>query len=480
MSSESVALVSSLDISGLFGHKNLHIDLSGDDENGGHGRRLSLLYGNNGSGKTTALKLLWHALSPDNTVGHRTKIANTPFTTFTIKLCRGDIIHFSKASGLTGPFSVTVTNAGRKLLDERYEEIGGGRVRSLSEIGLLDDRNQEPLFEVYEESPLISRRISLANARRESRARRQKFTDSYVRYLRTLGSGPYLLADDRKIYGDSIEDNSLPRNRRAQLVDDQDPADIYGVPAELNTALLRVYEAIQKMVITGNVSGSRDSNNVYLGILQKIAQTNAAEADSTTRERLRKRLESVARKTREYSIYGLMPPIRKDSFSNILDQTPDYKFGVSDDVMQPFLDAQEARLDALSGVANLLSTLTSEVNRFFSNSGKTASYKAQQGLRVLSEENDQLQPEDLSSGERQILLLLLNTVLARESTPLFLIDEPELSLNVKWQRQLVSALLALTENSPVQFIIATHSIEVLTGHRESVSAVAPVSVTGQL
>ncbi len=452
----------------------------GDDQNESQGRRLSLLYGNNGSGKTTALKLLWHALSPDDNVGHRTKIANTPFETFTINLCRGDVIQFTKTSGPIGSFTVTVSKDGRKMFTHRYEDIGDGRVHSMSDTGPLADRNQQSLFDVSTEEIYSSRGVNILRTRTDLRRRLHNQDELYIEYLHTLGSGPYLLADDRKIYGDGIEDSSSPRTRRMRAAAaEQDPSIIYGIPAELTTALMRVYEAIQGMVINGNVSGSRDSNNVYLGILQKIAQTKATEADSTTREMLRERLESVAKKTREYSVYGLMPPIRKESFSNILDRTPDSKFGVSDDVMQPFLDAQEARLEALSGVAKLLSTLTNEINRFFSSSGKVASYKAQQGLQVLSEESDPLQPEDLSSGERQILLLLLNTVLARESTPLFLIDEPELSLNVKWQRQLVSALLALTEGSPVQFIIATHSIEVLTGHRESLSAVSPVSTASE-
>ncbi|MFE6784168.1 AAA family ATPase [Streptomyces sp. NPDC057680] len=479
MSSESAALVASLEICGLFGHKDLYIDLTGDAPAESQGRRLSLLYGNNGSGKTTALRLLWHALSPDNIVGHRTKIAYTPFDTFTIKLCGGDVIRFTKHSGAVGSFSVTVSNSDGKLLEQAYEEVGDGRVQALSLARPLEDRSQDSLFELEDEASHVMRTFGSVRIQREPRRRREDTADLYAKYLRGLGSGPYLLADDRKIYGDGIEESRPSRNRRVHVIEDQDPAAIYGVPAELNTALLRVYEAIQKMVFNGNVSGSRDSNNVYLGILQKISRTNATEADSTTRERLRARLESVAMKTRDYSVYGLMPPIRKDSFSEVLDRTPDNKFGVAEDVMQPFLEAQEARLDALSGVARLLSTLTKEINRFFSSSGKAASYKAQQGLRVLSEEGDQLQPEDLSSGERQILLLLLNTVLARESTPLFLIDEPELSLNVKWQRQLVSALLALTEGSPVQFIIATHSIEVLTGHRESLATVRPVSTKGQ-
>ncbi|MYS07445.1 AAA family ATPase [Streptomyces sp. SID6041] len=478
MPSAATALVSALEIRGLFGHKYLYIDLGGKAEGEASGRRLSLLYGSNGSGKTTALRLLWHALSPDGTVGHRTEIANTPFDCFTVELCRGDTIRFKKLNGPIGAFKVTVTNSERRLLEQIYEETGDGRVRVATDLR-YEDRNQEALFAFPDES-IRQFRARRSRLHSQLRGRNEETADAYVTYLNGLGSGPYMLADDRKIYGDGIEDWRISKLRRTRMhSEDPDLAAMHGVPAELNTALLRVNEVIQKMVFNGNVSGSRDSNNAYLNILKRISQTDVMEAEVAIRERLRVRLEEVAKKTREYHVYGLMPTIRKESFADVLSRTPDRKLGLAEEVMQPFLETQEARLDALSGAMSLLSTLTREINRFFSGSGKAVSFKAQEGLRVQSEEGDQLQPEDLSSGERQILLLLLNTVLARESTPLFLIDEPELSLNVKWQRQLMGALLALTENSPVQFIVATHSIEVLTGHRESVTAVAPTRISEQ-
>jgi ABC-type glutathione transport system ATPase component len=74
----------------------------------------------------------------------------------------------------------------------------------------------------------------------------------------------------------------------------------------------------------------------------------------------------------------------------------------------------------------------------------------------------------LSSGEGQLLFLLASTIVARERSSLFMIDEPELSLNVAWQRQLVKSLLELTRDSSVQFVLATHSIELLTRYSEFV------------
>jgi ABC-type glutathione transport system ATPase component len=49
-----------------------------------------------------------------------------------------------------------------------------------------------------------------------------------------------------------------------------------------------------------------------------------------------------------------------------------------------------------------------------------------------------------------------------------MIDEPEISLNIKWQRQLIKALLGIADEGRVQFIFASHSIELLSQHRDRV------------
>lgn len=70
---------------------------------------------------------------------------------------------------------------------------------------------------------------------------------------------------------------------------------------------------------------------------------------------------------------------------------------------------------------------------------------------------DAIPLESLSSGEKQLLQLLLEC-LAASQTPV-LIDEPELSLHVDWQNELVQCMR--TVNDAAQLIMATHSPEVM-------------------
>jgi predicted ATP-dependent endonuclease of OLD family len=65
----------------------------------------------------------------------------------------------------------------------------------------------------------------------------------------------------------------------------------------------------------------------------------------------------------------------------------------------------------------------------------------------------------LSSGEKQLLVILL-TVLVQDNKPsILLMDEPETSLHIEWQRKLIKYIRELNPN--VQIIIATHSPDII-------------------
>ena len=66
-----------------------------------------------------------------------------------------------------------------------------------------------------------------------------------------------------------------------------------------------------------------------------------------------------------------------------------------------------------------------------------------------------LSPYQLSSGEKQ-LLVILTTVLVQNHEPyVLLMDEPEISLHIEWQQQLISLIRKLNPRS--QLILSTHS-----------------------
>jgi predicted ATPase len=80
--------------------------------------------------------------------------------------------------------------------------------------------------------------------------------------------------------------------------------------------------------------------------------------------------------------------------------------------------------------------------------------------------------EVLSSGEKQ-LFILLGEVLLQEGAPnLFLADEPELSLHVQWQSNLVQNMRSL--NSDMQIIFATHSPDIVSVYSPNVIDAAKV------
>lgn len=65
----------------------------------------------------------------------------------------------------------------------------------------------------------------------------------------------------------------------------------------------------------------------------------------------------------------------------------------------------------------------------------------------------------LSSGERQVLIVLTYLAFLSGPNSIFIIDEPELSLHLRWQGYLMNALKTLRPDGG-QIIVATHAPEV--------------------
>jgi predicted ATP-dependent endonuclease of OLD family len=98
------------------------------------------------------------------------------------------------------------------------------------------------------------------------------------------------------------------------------------------------------------------------------------------------------------------------------------------------------------------------VNRFFADSGKKLAIDEIGWLYIDMGDKSGPQPlEILSSGERQLFVIFGHLAINREikKAGIFVIDEPEISLHLKWQEIFVSSILEA--NTGNQFILATHS-----------------------
>lgn len=78
-------------------------------------------------------------------------------------------------------------------------------------------------------------------------------------------------------------------------------------------------------------------------------------------------------------------------------------------------------------------------------------------IDILTDGESKITTASLSSGEKQVLRILIEALYAETNT--IMIDEPEISMHVDWQRELIPAMQSL--NSTAQLILATHSPEIM-------------------
>lgn len=90
----------------------------------------------------------------------------------------------------------------------------------------------------------------------------------------------------------------------------------------------------------------------------------------------------------------------------------------------------------------------------------------QSGRLAVKTKHGEVGLDNLSSGEKQLLILLTETLLQNEKPYIYLADEPELSLHIEWQRKIIPAIRELNLSS--QIIAATHSPEVAAGYPEAI------------
>ena len=96
------------------------------------------------------------------------------------------------------------------------------------------------------------------------------------------------------------------------------------------------------------------------------------------------------------------------------------------------------------------------------------------GIAYTDALEQKINPHRLSSGEKQILILLTQALLAENSPVVYMADEPELSLHIEWQAMLIDSLLEL--GGEIQVIVATHSPDIVSDYRESVIPLDDVKV----
>jgi len=148
----------------------------------------------------------------------------------------------------------------------------------------------------------------------------------------------------------------------------------------------------------------------------------------------------------------------------------DYQVNIGNRIIE---ELQQGNTDAAQHLSEPKKRFQDMVDELFEETGKKI-VRTENEIRF-SQIGETLVPYQLSSGEKQMLAILL-TVLVEDNLPYVLfMDEPEVSLHIEWQKRLIELILELNPN--VQIILTTHSPAVImSGWMDKVTEVTDITL----
>lgn len=431
-----------ISVTNLFGMYDYDLTVQ---ENSIEPEKILILYGDNGSGKTSILKIAFHLLAPEDQSGHKSEVAPIPFKRFEIELHNGTVIWAERPKRkLKGGFSMGIKVQRRKEKTIEFVAVEGNSIRSTSE-------------------------------------KHDAQTHEFLAYLSELDISLYLLSDDRTIrqagrvdrdlqydieFGEELiymEAESRARVRRRHQINPEQIAQ-----HRLSQSISRAETWIRGRAILGSSIGESNVNTLYSEILRNLISLPKGSkiSQKTSKVTIERRLAKLESKYKQFSQYGLLPEFSGIGIMQAVSSAPTAQIEIITNVLNPYLESLEKKLEAMTEAYTRVNSLVSIINRFLTN--KLLSYDLHKGITIYSDDKTLLDPSMLSSGERHLLLLFCNSFVAVDRPSILMIDEPELSLNIKWQRKLILSLLDCVGDSPVQYLFATHSMELLAQHRDRV------------
>ncbi|MDO8262426.1 MAG: AAA family ATPase [Gallionella sp.] len=398
--------------------------------------RLLVLYGDNGSGKTTILKALFHLLSPESGQGHKGALVGLPLSRFEVEFTTGDRVWLQREDGqLIGGYTLGLRMGKKKEQICAFHSPDGIRVDPSEEITAFLAQLSNLNLALYYLSD--DRTVRLAGV-----DRREAFSTNEEMF-------------EKEMFLERVRDrNALDPELRSQH-------------HLLVQSMKRAEQWIQSQVVRGSSQGESGVNALYAEILSRIANVpltagSAIQDDVNTLER---RISTLEDRSKTYAIYGLLPAFNGKEIVKIVKSATHTHTSLVSSVLTPYLESVEKKLDAMENIQRQINALVVMINSFFSR--KYLSYDIHKGFKIFTDDGKPINPQMLSSGERHLLLLFCNTIQALDKQSIFMIDEPEISLNIKWQRRLLPALRECAGQSPIQYLFATHSFEILAQCRDN-------------
>lgn len=436
----------SINVNKLYGFLNHSIQLR---ENGS-----TIIYGPNGSGKTTFLKIIYALFDKDFE-----SLFGFEFESIEIGYTDGEILKVERI--VTDELIELATLSARAIsgvdISEIIKKKSGVTVKynfSVEKGNNVD--NIITLFH-YEISDFLKKsnswidkafhldRYKYTNKEEEEneiikKKRKDKFMEIMDSYVNSYNF--YFIDINRTINLDVLKK------------DNKESTDLYKVKSYASDLSNIIKYAVAKSEETTEKSNKSFPQRMIESFRSKTNQ-GIVEAD------IRNQYENTQEKINNIIKIGLL--FRENNIS-----LPDKEVKLDANeltVLSIYLSDLNKKIELYADVVNKIEVFLEVVGKKIRN--KTMHINMDKGFYFRSKftnPEEDLRLDLLSSGEQHQISLFYQLIFLAKDSTFFLIDEPEISLHVDWQRGFLSGLQKISKIRNHRFLIATHSPQIINGN----------------
>lgn len=286
-------LITSMRVRGLFGLYDYDLPASGDFLN------ATILYGDNGVGKTTLLKLAFHLVSAANNKGHKNALYQAPFRKLEVDLKTGVTLGAEIIDNSSRILRLTIVKTNKIVATWDFKPN-----LYRTNVDIIDDSFIETLNVT---SNYTLHRTSNKDSYRKSR-------QNYFELLSEFAPTVFFLNAERHLDGDTVSNPSDEVELR-RMLRFEEPKTINELSKRtkeiaLSQALGSATTWVRNNVFASAGKGSTNVHSVYLDALNKISSPKTRQStEENVAAELLEDLQLIDQKTGEHQRYELAPEL---------------------------------------------------------------------------------------------------------------------------------------------------------------------------
>ena len=450
-------LLSKVQVWGLFERSNVELQLTN--------KETTLVYGANGAGKSTLLRIIYGALSEN--FG---SLAKESFLKARLTFTNGNWVEIDKSDKTDLKWIEQPVNGKKRtgsiscfdplflnFVDQSTQYmVSGGKIIHPTTGQQVTAELVDLLLIKYrlESSILISR--GAMGARRRSYVK-QPAQEASSNDKREFVRGSKLVTSDRlrPIARDETAESHY--GKRMRSADDHKER----VDEVAHLIKSKIDAAIKH---SGGVASNLDRNFFKRAFANGGASGGSSPATEEDRDKTIESLTSLNKRLRECALTSATLELPKSTQKWTQEVWSIYDIYLSD-LLEKAVDSKVI-LQKLELLRDILNRRLTDKNVLLS---------ADVGIEVhLTCDKGVVELRNLSSGEQHLIVLFYDMIFETTSGGICLIDEPEISLNVGWQKAFVADIEEVAKVSSQQYIIATHSPQIVNDRNELMAEIKEV------